>query len=666
MPITVPGLASNLHTDEMIKKLVEVEKRPIERIKQEEKILKIQGETWKAFKDELKKFDSILHRLYSYNRVFKDKSIIGEDDIEQYFSASILPSAVDSEHTINIKQLAQAHKISTDNISSDMTIPASKFTIKIGKHSEKFNFKGGSLKKFASFLRKNGKDLITVGTIKINDNEYRMTITSKFPGKNNFIEFIPDSNQDNKLFEKLGLIKINKSETDFSENFNSKTNPNASYNDNGYNNTPSLQIEKNKSFTYNFPNITIKDGELSFLYKTYKKKEKTLFAPQNNNINPIIADIGSVKIKDIIINSAKIILNSPENKNKKEKSKNNNMGSIKTILSFNDNSKKIINISFTSNWSKAKIDINKKIKSIIFKNNSLYNLEVDNIKIINKEKKLVYKNEIKAPADAKLVLDDIEIERDKNKDLNDIIDRVTLNLKNKTPHPITFRIGPDKKKIDNTIKDFIDQYNNIINFITIVGKNQKTTKPGEKNKKKKEQGILSNDIALMNIKSKLRSIVMDRYQTSLGDELAILPQIGISTGAWGSSWANINKGYLQLDEEKLNLAIDKFGDKIGEVFGYDSNDDKIIDTGVAYRLSMAIKPYIQLRGIIDNKIELTKTLIKSKDKLIADKEDRLKTYENNLREKFTRMEESLSKLKGEQQSLDNQLRNLNSQNKKSE
>jgi len=65
----------------------------------------------------------------------------------------------------------------------------------------------------------------------------------------------------------------------------------------------------------------------------------------------------------------------------------------------------------------------------------------------------------------------------------------------------------------------------------------------------------------MNLHSKLRATVINRYTTSLGDELSILAQIGISTGDIGTAWENIRKGHLQLNEMKLDTAINKYGKK---------------------------------------------------------------------------------------------------------
>ena len=211
--------------------------------------------------------------------------------------------------------------------------------------------------------------------------------------------------------------------------------------------------------------------------------------------------------------------------------------------------------------------------------------------------------------------------RDKNKNLDDIIDGVSLNLLKKSTEPIKIEIKEDIEKIEKTLGDFIKQYNNIIKYILEVSKNSKAKKPG---KKKLDRGVLSNNITLMNLHSKIRATVLNSYTTSLGRKLAILTQIGISTGKWGSAWDNVRKGLLKLDKDKFIFTLNSYGDKISELFGYDSNNDKIIDTGIAFTLNNVITPFIRRQGIIEGKISLVDTLIRSTDKRIARKEEQLK------------------------------------------
>ncbi len=670
MPITMPGLASNMHTDEMIKKLVEVERQPIVRLEKEKKLLNLQEKIWQSFKGELKHFDMILKKLYSFSRVFKDKTIDG--DVKDYLSAMVSPKAENSEHTINIKQLAKAHKIITDSININDNIPKSEFTIKIGERSKHFKFNGGSIKRFARFLKSNASDLIKVDFIRIDSEHYKMSIASKFTGKKNSIDIIPDSDSDRELFNKLGLVKIEAENSSYSDNFTERK-AGISYSDIGYNDSSSLYIQPKSDLIYNLPAPVKnkKNIEIEFYYLVKKHINKNTEDSEINNElkSAITKNIGSVTIKDVTIKSAEEILNTVSEEKKKKSSSitNETVKPMEVLFYSSDGKFETVQLSAVSNWTavKKKIDSLEDIKYIKFKNiNNQTELYADNLKIISKSGELAYKNEITKPQDAKVVIDDVPIERANNTDLKDIIDGVTLNLKRKTPDTLTFKIVPDKEKIKKKVKEFVEQYNNIIDFINIAGKTSSSTKPGENDKKKKERGALSNDMALMNIKSKLRSTVMSRFDTSLGDDLSILAQVGITTGAWGSSWENIRQGFLQFDESKFDLALDKWGEKTGEIFGYDSNKDKIIDTGVAYKLSVDIKPFIQLHGVIDGKINLAKTLAKSKEKIIASKEDRLEEYRNKLKDKFTRMEEALNKLNGKSQALQNQLNSLGSGNNK--
>ncbi|MDD5067042.1 MAG: flagellar filament capping protein FliD, partial [bacterium] len=403
-------------------------------------------------------------------------------------------------------------------------------------------------------------------------------------------------------------------------------------------------------FTFILPEkMDVNDTIVEFLCRSVKKEEKQEGRLFGKNI-------GDVSIRDLVISGADFVINKiskimlPVQEEAWMKVKSDKAEEMMILLSPGLN---------WTNVSRVVKDL-KNIQSLEFCNNSSSRYYIDNLKLISRgESKKVFKNVAHKPEDARLKVDDVEVKRDKNENLNDIIKGVNLTLNKTSPGPVKMSVKMDTEVIEKKLDDFIAQYNTVITYILEAGKTSKSTKPGTT--EKAEKGALSNDMALMNLNSKLRSTIVNSYSTSLGDKLAILSQIGVSTGRWGATWENIRKGLLELDKEKFQTAMNQFEERVGEIFGYDSNKDKIIDTGVAYELDKVLKGYIQSKGVIDGKIALLESLVKNKDKDIASKEDSLGKYEENLRTKFTKMQRGLQGLKGTSQALENQIKNLPSQ-----
>ncbi len=651
MPVTISGLASDIDTEGIIHKLVEVEKIPLRRLEEEKKLKCQEKKVWKLLKEELVKLNDITKELYGFRSIFKDKKAINNE----FFTLTPTRNAKKSKHKIEILSLAKSHKILTDPISFKETLPGSIFEISVGEEKRviKGFKKGGTPQKLVDVLNKEAGDLIDAQIIKADKNNVIISIEAKNTGEKNRINLRGKRAEDEKLFKKIGLFS--KPVKNFlSLNFDDKKPADFNFILNGYNNTISALIKTKQSREYRLdsPLENIKDGKIEFVYNLLPVKKKPLVDKSGKIVKK---NIGNVAIKDVIIYGADVILNRILKREKKGEKKFKS-----PIIELYDTKGNVqtISLEFTNKWRKFsdKIEI-EPLTKIVFKNFSDYDMELDNLKITAQTKGKKFKNVVQEPSDAQLKMDGVLIKRDKNEDLNDVINGVTLNLKQETTKPIIVEIREDVEKINEKVNKFVEQYNKIIEFISEAGKTSKSTRPGEY--KKEDRGILSNDISLMNLQSKLRATVVSSYKTSLGNRLAMLAQIGISTGKWGSVWADIRKGTLKIDEDKFNTALAQFGEKVGELFGYDSNGDKIIDTGVAYTLVNVLKPYTAPKGVIDGKISLAELMIRSTEKRIAKKEEEIEKYKKSLKRKFGKMESTLQQLKGMSQTLENSLGNLN-------
>jgi flagellar hook-associated protein 2 len=130
----------------------------------------------------------------------------------------------------------------------------------------------------------------------------------------------------------------------------------------------------------------------------------------------------------------------------------------------------------------------------------------------------------------------ITIVRNSNQ-ISDLIPGVTLNLqKVDTTKTITVTIGNDTEALKQNIKDFVNQYNNLINFVNEQFKYDTTTNTS---------GTLFSDGDLQTIQADLVSKAFNAVD-GLDGPLKMLSQIGIT-----SSSGNI----LELDETKLDEVL---------------------------------------------------------------------------------------------------------------
>ena len=142
-------------------------------------------------------------------------------------------------------------------------------------------------------------------------------------------------------------------------------------------------------------------------------------------------------------------------------------------------------------------------------------------------------NEIQAGRDAQLTIDGIALTRSSNT-LTDVLPGITLNLKKAEPGTtVTLNINRDLDGVTSLIKGFVDQYNQVMDFI----QTQSAYHQGDG----QSNGILLGDSTLRSVKSDLMKNVVN-------------PVWGVSSSFSTLAMAGItldNQGKLSVDESKL-------------------------------------------------------------------------------------------------------------------
>ena len=258
------------------------------------------------------------------------------------------------------------------------------------------------------------------------------------------------------------------------------------------------------------------------------------------------------------------------------------------------------------------------------------------------------KNVVKKPADAKLELDGVEIVRDRNNNLNDVIKGVFINLKQSSKQPVTLTVEPDIDNAVDKIKQFVKTYNEYLDLNSKLTKTAKISKTDDYAKSKTEIGLFMGDMTILRLENSLKTAVGDAYPSRNDNPIKMLMQTGVSTGAVNSEWESIKEGKLVIDEGKLREVIENNAEGITEFFGSDTDGDNRIDNGMAFRIENQLKPYIMSgKSIIAAKINVEDDAIKTTDDRIDRHKEHLKKYEEKLRSKFASMESSVSDSKSQ-------------------
>lgn len=226
--------------------------------------------------------------------------------------------------------------------------------------------------------------------------------------------------------------------------------------------------------------------------------------------------------------------------------------------------------------------------------------------------------------------------------------------------PITFSSATDTDKIMETVVQFVNDYNKMIeelhgklgeekyrDFPALTAEQKKDMKENEIKlwEEKAMSGTLRNDPIISSMLTQMRSALNSNDQGGLR-----LSDIGIKT-----SDKYLENGKLIIDEEKLRKAITEDPTKVSQVFARPSSETDKGGVGVALRDAMSVgQKAIAARAGSAGAGNSTFTLgrsLKSMDEQIVRFEDRLKMTETRLWKQFSAMEQAINRANAQSASL---------------
>ena len=239
---------------------------------------------------------------------------------------------------------------------------------------------------------------------------------------------------------------------------------------------------------------------------------------------------------------------------------------------------------------------------------------------------------IESARNAIAYIDGIEVQSSSN-EFENTIQNVSFEVNEVSPKDAAgdflatkLSIGYDKEGLDKKIRDFVDNYNSLIDEIKTL------TRYGES--ELEEDGALAGDSLLRGIQSGLASIVGDNVSSSA---LGGLFQIGIEFDDDGKLEIGSTDFGLGSGEDRLEDALEDSFDEIAKLF----TDP---DEGIATRLYEFSKEYTSYSGLISLRERAAKD---DREDLYDQREMlelRMLNYEEILRDKYLNLDQTVAQL----------------------
>lgn len=676
--MNIPGVTDQYNTNDTVEKLMKIERIPLTREQNQLESLKTEKNAWRDINTKLSSLRDNTKTLYSFENPFNSKLTSSTE--EYAITAEANRSASLQSFKVDVIQAASSDRFLTDELENDFKVPVGTYTYKVGEKQITFNWKGGTLKDFSNAINKRGNNIIKSSIIGASAGNKSLLIEAVPTGKENRLIFEDDAKTfafDSGMVDKIKsqtqtfassqteILPVNKIEYDEPIYMPPLSLTNTKYDEE----KQTATVEPRGAYQVKVPEKILRDTDLHLQFKITQKETEDITPEINKTlIQPELPDAGTAEYGGIIIsnNLSDTNLNlPPEPPAPLEPVKTNSI----LYAVMEDGSEKEIPYTPTEDGKAAQIDVKLSeypgLKAIAVRNlNTGTSYEISSFTALDPVKDLGYgpKHPVSTADDAIIKYEGITITRSSNK-IDDVVPEITLNIHDKTEKTATIAVKPDTEASKAAIIEFVGKYNQAVAELNILSQNKQEIideldylSPEEKEAEQKKLGLFQSDFSLTNIKSNMSSTLAARYLFSDTAEITMLSQLGIATNAGGYSGGYSQsklRGYLEIDEKKLDDAISNHLDDIKMLFGYDSDGDLIVDTGIAYKLDKQISAYTQTGGILAMKTSSLDSKIKSSESKISKLENQMAKKEAELRNKYSQMEGSLNSLEAQQNTISN-------------
>ena len=649
--MNIPGIGAGKY-DNLIETLMKKERAPRDSAAEDLKKYEQQNAIWRKINRFSSEIREKTRELYSFNNPFVEKTVTSSN--ERAVTATASRDAREQTFKISINQIAQADSFLSQEVSKDLQVPKGVYTFTIGEKKLSVNWQGGKYRNFIDAVNKKGKDIIRISEIKTSPNAVSLLVESQLTGEANRLEFSDDALSfaiENGLIKKNDRPAVDAEKTE-----------------------AAIPAQKTERIMFSKPvrgsqqyvlDYTVSLQSSTEASETPSFQEAPTYPP---NGEPIYEQVGSASYKGVTVTNVPsdsgivpetLGLNSVPTESVEDYN-------VLSLVSPRGTLIPLPALADTAEAQTFSIPLSEygDITGItVHNNNTDKNVSITQIKVYDPKATGEYipVNPVSQAQEAALTFEGIPVKRSTNK-IDDLIPGVTLQLEDKTDKPESIGIKPDTQPAKDAIIEFVAKYNRLLAEINIVTSNQQTIideieyfTDDERKAAEENLGALFGDTTLSALKNTLRQIVANIYRKNADTPIRTLSQIGISTKSDTSSGLNEARlrGYLEIDEKKLDEALKNSIEDVRYLFGYDTDNDVLIDDGVAFQVFKQIDPYVQRGGIFSTRTNGLAARIKTSKDKIARYDKALEKKEQELRQKYGDMDGTLRSLQKQSDMINN-------------
>jgi len=667
----IPGIGAGKY-DNLIETLMKKERAPRDAAAEDLKKYEQQNTIWRKIGQFSSDIRDKTRELYSFNNPFVEKTV--DSSNERAVTATASRDARQQSFKITIDQIAKADSFLSQEVPKDFQVPKGQYGFTVGEKTVSLNWQGGKYRSFIDALNKKGKDIIRVSEIKTSPTAVSLLFESQLTGEANKLEFTDDALTfalENGIIKKNDRSAIEPAKTDTTVAAQSTERI-------AFAQPVRAAQQYTLEYSIALQPISAESGAAAGGVSVAAELQNTASTALTGSVagtEDAVAGLvyeqpGSVSYKGVSITNA-LSDSSLTAEALGAEAGTESVARVENydILSLYAPRGTVIPLpplAETTDVQTFTIPLSEygDIAGIAVQNTNTDKAAVlSNIRIYDPKATGDYipVNPVSQAQEAVLNFEGIPVKRSTNK-IDDLIPGVTLQLEDKTDKKETIAVKPDIEAAKNAIIEFVAKYNRLLAEINIVTSNQHTVideleyfTDDERKTAEENLGKLFGDTTLSALKNSLRQIVSNVYRKNADTDIRSLAQIGISTKSDTSSGVNESRlrGYLEIDEKKLDEALKTSMEDVRYLFGYDTDNDVLIDDGVAFQVFKQIDPYVQRGGIFSTRTNgLTAQIKTSKDK-IARYDKELEKKEQALRQKYGNMDGSLRSLQKQSDMISN-------------
>ena len=657
--VSIPGVSSKYDSDETIEKLVEAESIPLARMEREKETYQNQKRAWVNLNQQMVSVRDSAQNLYSFQNPFNNRIASSSD--ESILTATADRTAVEEEVSILVKRIAASDRFLSKPLPKDYKAPAGLYRFQVGEEEVRINFRGGTLNELAEAINTKSDGLLEASVVSDSKNTRVFLIESKKTGARNTLSFYDEAAA---FGEEAGII-----ERSLEASRTISLSPSVVEGGGFSVSDGTLRLEPTSEAKIPLrPPHNMKPNMVLSLEVWVEKLPEEAYEEPTPPLGPALPSVGGIEFEGIGVESARsrTVLppwEPPEPPKRVDDAKILFVqeGDSLTALPPLQDSGDFIPLQYEAAQLPQRID------SLVVRNRNTHRIvHIRGIRIYDKTARGDYRavNPLSSAEDALIEMNGIEITRESN-EIDDLLPGVNITLHGAGEAPVSLSVARDLESIKEGLYNFIGYYNRLLMHVDILTRQDEQVLESavfldedEEEQAEEDLGLFQGNTTLMQLKSRLQRIMMDPHRTDGGRTLSLLAQIGISTsgGSFQSSGTvdmTRLRGYLQIDEAKLEESVARMGDWVKQLFGYDSDNDLTVDTGAAYQVDTYLKAYVETGGIVGNRMAGLDNSIARKDREIERYKEHLADYEAELRRKFGAMEGALDNLEKSSRAIEN-------------